>query len=95
MYIKSNKEVVLDNISKDQISDFDQYNTIIIDGEGIEEYFIKNISLLKNIRHIILELHHNIFSKEEVSEFFNVLKKNSFIQTDKCFNSYYFTKITA
>ena len=95
MYIKSSKEVVLENINKDQISDFDKYNTIIIDGEGIEEYFIKNISLLKNIRYIILELHHNIFSKEEVSEFFNFLKKNSFIQTDKCFNSYYFTKITA
>ena len=94
MYLKSSKEIVLENINKNQIQNFDSFNTMIIDGEGIEEYFIKNISLLKNIKYIILELHHNIFSNEEVSEFFNILKKNSFIQIDKCFNSYYFRKFT-
>ena len=93
MYIKSSKEIILENIFKDQIQNFDEFNTIIIDGEGIEEYFIKNISLLINIKYIILELHHNNFSNEEVSEFFNILKKNSFVQIDKCFNSYYFKNL--
>ena len=79
MYIKSNNEVIVENIFKDQISNFDEFNTIIIDGEGIEEYFIKNISLLQNIKYIIFELHHNIFSNKEILEFFNILKKNSFI----------------
>lgn len=95
MYLKSNKEIILENISNDQIPNFNLFNTIIIDGEGIEEYFIKNISLMKNIEYIIFELHYNIFSNEKVRELFNILKKNSFIQIDKCFNSYYFRKITA
>ena len=95
MYLKSNKKIILENIIKDQIPNFESFNTIIIDGEGVEEYFIKNISSLKNINHIILELHHNIFSNEEISELFNILKKNSFMQIDKCFNSYYFSKFTA
>jgi len=92
MYLKSNKKIILENIIKDQIPNFESFNTIIIDGEGVEEYFIKNISSLKNIKHIIFELHHNIFSNVEVTEFFNILKKNSFIQINKCFNSYYFKK---
>ena len=74
MYLKSDKETILENITKDQIPNFDLFNTIIIDGEGIEEYFIKNISLMKNIEYIIFELHYNIFSNEEVIELFNILK---------------------
>jgi len=94
MYLKSNKKIIFENIIKCQIHNFESFNMIIIDGEGIEEYFIKNISSLKNIKHIIIELHHNIFSNDEVAEFFNTLKKNSFVQIDQCFNSYYFRKFT-
>jgi hypothetical protein len=94
MYLKSNKKIIFYFFFKCQIHNFESFNTIIIDGEGIEEYFIKNISSLKNIKHIIIELHHNIFSNDEVAEFFNTLKKNSFVQIDQCFNSYYFRKFT-
>ena len=37
MYLKSSKEIVLENINKNQIQNFDSFNTMIIDGEGIEE----------------------------------------------------------
>ena len=54
---------VIENISSDEIKAFEEYNSLIIDGEGIEEYFIQNLNQLKNIKYIILELHFSFFSK--------------------------------
>jgi hypothetical protein len=64
-----------------------------MDGEGIEEYFITNINLIKNIHNIIFELHNNMFNSKKIDFLFSNLKKNNFILIDKCFNSYYFKKL--
>ena len=40
-----------------------KFNTLIIDGEGVEKHYIDNIGRLKNIKHIFFEFHNDIFSK--------------------------------
>jgi|TARA_Y100000310_G_scaffold131486_1_gene130693 hypothetical protein len=92
-YLKKGKKRVIENISSVEIKTFEEYNSLIIDGEGIEEYFIQNLNHLKNIKYIIFELHFNIFSKNKIEKFFKSLELNKFIFIDKCFNSYYFKKI--
>ena len=92
-YIKIGEKRVIENISSVEIKTFEAYNSLIIDGEGIEEYFIKNLNELKNIKYIIFELHLNIFSKNKIKIMFNNLESNKFTLIDKCFNSYYFKKI--
>ena len=84
---------VIENISSDEIKAFEEYNSLIIDGEGIEEYFIQNLNQLKNIKYIIFELHFNFLSKNKIEKMFKNLELNKFIFKDKCFNSYYFEKI--
>ena len=91
-YIKSGRLEKVQNIHVNKIKNFKKYNTLIIDGEGIEEYFINNINKLKNIKNIIFEFHNNIFKPEKINFLFLNLKKNNFVQIDKCFNSYYFKK---
>ena len=81
------------NINIKKIKNIKSFNTLVIDGEGIEEYFIKNISKLKHIKYIIFELHHNILNKQKVKNLFNILNSNKFKKIDNCFNSYYFKKI--
>ena len=92
-YLNKGKKRVIENISSDEIKTFEKYNSLIIDGEGIEEYFIQNLNQLKNIQYIIFELHFNIFSKNKIEKMFKNLELNKFIFKDKCFNSYYFKKI--
>ena len=92
-YLKKGKKRVIENISSVEIKTFEEYNSLIIDGEGIEEYFIQNLNHLKNIKYIIFELHFNIFSKNKIEKLFKSLELNKFIFIDKCFNSYYFKKI--
>ena len=92
-YLNKGKKRVIENISSDEIKTFEQYNSLIIDGEGIEEYFIQNLNQLKNIQYIIFELHFNFFSKNKIEKMFKNLELNKFIFKDKCFNSYYFEKI--
>jgi len=92
-YYTKGKIKNIDNIHKNKIKDFKKYNTIIMDGEGIEEYFLTNIDKIKNIKYFIFELHNNMFSSKKIKSLFSNLKKNNFILIDKCFNSYYFTKI--
>ena len=92
-YLNKGKKKVIENISSDEIKTFEQYNSLIIDGEGIEEYFIQNLNQLKNIQYIIFELHFNIFSKNKIETMFKNLELNKFVFQDKCFNSYYFKKI--
>ena len=91
-YLKKGKLKKINNIHTSKIKDFKQYNTLIIDGEGIEEYFLDNLDLIKNIKFIIFELHNNIFAPKKINYFFNNLKRNNFKMIDKCFNSYYFKK---
>jgi len=74
----------LNNISK--------FNTLIIDGEGIEKHYINNIDRLKNIQHLFFEFHNDIFSNKEKNNLFNYLKKNKFFLTDSFINSYYYRK---
>ena len=92
-YLNKGKKRVIENISSDEIKIFDKYNSLIIDGEGIEEYFIQNLNRIKNIQYIIFELHFNIFSKNKIDTMFTNLKLNKFVFQDKCFNSYYLKKI--
>ena len=80
-------------MSSNEIKTFKKYNSLIIDGEGIEEYFIQNLNQLKNIQYIIFELHFNFFSKNKIETMFKNLELNKFVFQDKCFNSYYFKKI--
>ena len=91
-YLKTRRKIFIKNINYKKIKNLSNFNTLIIDGEGIEEYYLKNLSKLKKIKHILFELHNNLLSKTEVKRIFNNLKKNKFKLADKCFNSYYFKK---
>lgn len=92
-YLRKGKQKKVKNMHMSRIKSFSKYNTLIIDGEGVEEYFLNNLNRIKNIRYIIFELHNNIFSQRKIKNLFNELKKNNFQQIDQCFNSYYFKKI--
>ena len=91
-YLKTGDKISVENINFKKIKNIFTFNTLIIDGEGIEEYYIQNISKFRNIRYIFFELHNNLLSKEKVKEIFDTLSSNKFILSDQCFNSYYFEK---
>ena len=91
-YVKTKKIKQIENINKKDVINFDQYNTLLIDGEGIEEYFINNLDKLHHIKYLIFELHYNIFEEKKINLIFQKLKEFNFIQVDKCFNSFYFVK---
>jgi len=91
-YIKSKKPIMVKNLTLNNIKDFKSYNTLIVDGEGIEEYFIKNLKKMKNIKYIFFELHHNILNKIQILNIFKNLRMHKFTFVDKCFNSYFFKK---
>ena len=55
------------------------FNTLIIDAEGDEEYYIKSLKNLKNIKHLFFEHHYNIFNSEEIKKMMNLLNKSNFI----------------
>lgn len=93
IYRVSNKKIKILNIYYKKIKNFKKFNTLIIDAEGIEEYFIKNLKYLKNINYLFFELHYDLFKNEEISELTKILKKNKFELTDKCFNSFYYKKV--
>ena len=80
------------SINSKSINNFSDYNTLIIDAEGVEKYYISKLKELKSIEYIIFELHYNILSKSEVRKMFNFLELNSFQLVDQSFNSYYFKK---
>ena len=91
-YLKTQTLQRTKNITTNDIIDFNQYNTLIIDGEGIEEHFIKNLHRVSNIEYIMFEFHHNILDNDEKNNLFNILENNNFKLISKCFNSFYFTK---
>ena len=37
-----------------------------MDGEGIEEYFLKNLNHIENIQYIIFELHNHMFKPKKL-----------------------------
>ncbi|MBK57191.1 MAG: hypothetical protein CMC84_07910 [Flavobacteriaceae bacterium] len=90
--IKSKKFIKMKNLFYKNITDINQYNTLIIDAEGDEEYYINNLKYLKNIKHLFFELHYNLFTDAEILKLMKKLKKNRFKIKDKCFNSFYFAK---
>jgi hypothetical protein len=91
-YLKTQNLQKTKNITQDEVNDFNQYNTLIIDGEGIEEHYISNLDKIPNIKYIIFEFHHNIFDSDKKNNLFTVLKNKNFKLVSKCFNSYYFAK---
>lgn len=91
-YYKKGRLEKVENIHINKIKDFKKFNTLIIDGEGVEEYFLLNINIIKNINYVIFELHNNLFSQKKINSIFFNLKKNNFKLIDKCFNSYFFKK---
>jgi len=91
-YLKTQNLQKTKNITKDEIIDFNKYNTLIIDGEGIEEHFISNLDKIPNIKYLIFEFHHHIFNANQKNNLFAILKKKDFKLVSKCFNSYYFSK---
>ena len=92
-YEKSNNQIMIKTICHSKIANFKKFNTLIIDAEGFEYDYIKNLNKIKHIKYIIFELHNNLLTNEEIKKIFEKLKKNKFYLKDKCFNSYYFSKI--
>lgn len=92
IYRITSKKIEVTNIHYKKIKNFQKFNTLIIDAEGIEEYFIMNLQYLKNINHLFFELHYDLFNKEKISNLKNVLKKNKFKLIDQCFNSFYYKR---
>jgi FkbM family methyltransferase len=92
-YRNKGEKIKISNISIKKIKDFHQYNTLIIDAEGIEEYFIKNLKNLNNIKYLFFELHYDLFDKREILNIKKNLFKYRFKLIDRCFNSFYYKKI--
>tara|TARA_B100001179_G_C18516992_1_gene371085 strand:+ start:235 stop:984 length:750 start_codon:yes stop_codon:yes gene_type:complete len=92
LYANKGKKIFFDQIFNNEIGAFNDYNTLIVDAEGIEEYYIENLHLLKNIKYLFFELHYNFFTEEKINNIFRLLNSNNFVQKDKCFNSYFFIK---
>lgn len=92
-YRITGKKIKILNILSRKIKEFKNYNTIIIDAEGIEEYFIKNIKYLKKIKYLFFELHYDLINKKQIINLKRILKINKFKLLDQCFNSFYYKKI--
>ena len=90
--IKTKKKLLIKNIEKNKVNNFDSFNTLILDIEGDEEYYILNIKKFSRIKYLFFELHFNIINKTKIKKIMAYLKSNGFELKDKCFNSYYFAK---
>ncbi len=95
MYRKTSNKIKLKNIYHKKIKNLDNFNTLIIDGEGIERHYIENINILKKIKYIFFEFHNDIFSNNEKNIIFSKLNTKGFILKDSFVNSYYFIKHSA
>ena len=80
------------SINHELIKDFNVYNTLVIDAEGQEKYYIENIKKFSHIKHIFFELHYNLLSKNDINKIFENLEKNNFLFKDKSFNSFYYAR---
>jgi len=93
VYRKSNKRFKVENISSNKILNFNKFNTLVIDAEGMEKYYINNIGLLNNIYFLFFELHYDLLNSKEIENINNILVKNKFILVDKCFNSFFYKRV--
>jgi len=92
IYRKSNKRFKVENISSNKISNFNKFNTLVIDAEGIEEYYINNIKFLNNINFLFFELHYDILNAKKIKKINKILLINNFFMVDKCFNSFFYKR---
>ncbi len=90
--VVTKSKILIKNLEKNKIKNFSNFNTLIVDIEGDEDYYTLNINKFENIKYLFFELHHNIIKKEKVNKIMNTLFKNNFKLEDKCFNSYYFKR---
>ena len=90
--IKSTEKKLIDNIQVKKIKNFEKFNTLILDIEGEEEYYLMNIRKFKKIKYLFFELHYNIINEQKINRIMSNLKNNGFVLIDKCFNSFYFIK---
>ena len=86
------KKVKIKNIDFSSIENIKLFNTLIIDGEGIEEQYIQNIHKLKYVKYLFFEFHNIYFTDLKQKKLFDVLKQNKFLMIDNCFNSFYFKR---
>ena len=50
--LKSNKLLRIRNLFYKDINEFNKFNTLIIDAEGDEEYYVNNLKYMNNIQHL-------------------------------------------
>tara|TARA_B100000035_G_scaffold312421_1_gene323843 strand:- start:1012 stop:1725 length:714 start_codon:yes stop_codon:yes gene_type:complete len=92
LYRKDGVKKKINNYWYKNLTDLSKFNTLIIDGEGVEKHYIENIKVLKNIRYLYFEFHNDIFTNIQKTNIFANLKKEKFYLRDKFINSYYFVK---
>ena len=92
LYRKDGVKKKIKNYWYKNLTDLSKFNTLIIDGEGVEKHYIENIKVLKNIRYLYFEFHNDIFTNIQKTNIFSNLKKEKFYLRDKFINSYYFVK---
>lgn len=92
IYSKKGTKNYFNNIHYKSIKSFENFNTIVIDAEGSEEYYINYIYNLKNIKYLFFELHYDLLSKEKIKQIFKQLDSANFKQKGKFFNSFYFER---
>ena len=92
IYRKTSKIMPIKNINFKKIKNFKSFNTLIIDAEGVEEIYIKNILVIPNIIHLIFEFHDDIFDEHKKKVLFKYLNTKSFHLADNFLNTYYFKK---
>ena len=93
-YRKSKRIFKVENISSSKILGFNKFNTLVIDAEGMEKYYINNLKFLSNINYLFFELHYDLLDLMEIKKIENTLIKNNFILVDKCFNSFFYKRIS-
>ena len=74
--LKSNKLLRIRNLFYKDINEFNKFNTLIIDAEGDEEYYVNNLKYMNNIQHLFFELHYNIFNNVQINKILKELKKS-------------------
>jgi len=92
IYLSKGKKIFYKSINKEEITDFNQFNTLIIDAEGAEKYYFDNIGEFKNIKYVYFELHYHLIPQQSIVNIFQQLKENNFELIDQSFNSFYFEK---
>ncbi len=93
IYRTSKLKYSFKNIYYKKIKGFNSYNTLIIDGEGIEEHYIYNLNKIKNIKYLFFELHYDILNESKRNKIFKYLRINNFILKDKFVNSFFFERL--